>query len=164
LRPNSSNLAILHGIAALAPHRFTYEFYNGLTDLPHFNPATDTDTPPPSVLTLRESIRSAEGIIICTPEYAFGVPGSLKNALDWMVSTVLLTDKPTALITASSSGDKAHASLLQTLSALSVNVIPQTSLLIPFIKTKVSVNGVIDNETKAELTNVLNALAELIGK
>lgn len=85
---------------------------------------------------MRDLIKNASGIIICTPEYAFGVPGQLKNMLDWMVSSGSLVDKPVALVTASSVGSHAHAALLLTLGALSAKVIDGATLLIPLSGVK----------------------------
>jgi chromate reductase len=147
LRPHSSNMAILKNIGPLFPAEVTFSFYHGLADLPHFNPEIDNAGTPASVNEFRNVLREADGIIICTPEYAFGVPGTLKNALDWTVSTDIFSDKPVAVITASSLGDKAHASLLLTFKALSANIAEGTSLLIPYVRTKVSSAGEITDPT-----------------
>src|SRR5215216_3583814 len=87
LRAASSNMAVLQALAALAPADLTIAMYDQLADLPYFNPDIDRegDTPPASVAELRAQIGRADGIIICSPEYAHGVPGVLKNALDWLV-------------------------------------------------------------------------------
>ncbi len=66
----------------------------------------------------REQLDDAEGIIICTPEYAHGVPGALKNAIDWTISSSNFPHKPTLLITASTDGKYGHAALLETLTAI----------------------------------------------
>jgi chromate reductase len=86
LRAASSNTAVLQAMAALAPADVTIAMYDRLADLPYFNPDLDRegDTPPASVGDLRAQIGRAEGIVICSPEYAHGVPGVLKNALDWL--------------------------------------------------------------------------------
>ena len=103
-------------------------------------------------------------MIICTPEYAFGIPGTLKNALDWTVSSGDFWGKPVAAISASplaSGGDKAHASLLQTLTALGANVPAGGKLIIPMIKKKLNANGdVVDAETLQALKSVLDALTQ----
>ncbi len=122
LRSSSSNAAIIRTLSGMTPTGVTVSLYDGLADLPHFNPELDTDTPPDAVTDLRKQLKQADGILICTPEYAFGVPGALKNLLDWTVSSGEFVDKPVALITASSSGQYAHPSLLLTLGALSARV------------------------------------------
>src|ERR1700710_1904667 len=106
--------------------------YEQLGLIPPFDPGLDNDNPPAPVTELQAAIKNADAVIICTPEYAFGVPGQLKNALDWLVSSSTLVDKPVMLITASSSGQYAHPSLLLTLGALSANVVENACLLISF--------------------------------
>jgi len=120
LRASSTNTALVRAIAAMAPTGMDVTLYDGLGDLPHFSPDLDDEKSPAAVIQLRALLRAADGVLICTPEYAFGVPGSLKNALDWTVSSGDLNEKPVAAISASplySGGDKAHASLLLTLTA-----------------------------------------------
>lgn len=158
LRHQSSNIAILEYLKqSAANHQFT--IYDDMGSLPHFNPDLDTDTPPESVNNLRKQLKIADAVLICSPEYAFGVPGSLKNLLDWTVSSGDFVDKPVALITASSQGQYAHEALLRTLGAISAKIPEGGSLLIPFIRTKINNEGkFIDNETERACSNVLKAL------
>jgi NAD(P)H-dependent FMN reductase len=107
-RKSSTNLNLINAIIALSPAGMDYKIYKGLAELPHFNPDIDTDTPPKSVIEFRQLLLEADGILICTPEYAMGLPGSLKNALDWVVSSCGFRKKQVAVITASSMGEKAH--------------------------------------------------------
>ncbi len=86
LRTNSSNSKIIQTIAGLSTE-VDFIISNIIGDLPHFNPDNDKNKTPEIVKTWREQIKKADGVIICTPEYAFGVPGVLKNALDWLVSS-----------------------------------------------------------------------------
>jgi len=165
LRPNSSNNAIINIMAGMAPKDVIINIYDDLASLPHFNPDLDNDTPPASVAELRGLLKNADGILISTPEYAFGVPGSLKNALDWTVSSGEFVDKPVALVTASSRGQDAHASLLLTLGAISANVDEGATLLIPFIRSKINSEGqVTDAEVLSSLQKVLTALLKAIGQ
>ncbi|TSJ39425.1 NAD(P)H-dependent oxidoreductase [Mucilaginibacter corticis] len=110
LREGSSNHAILTYLGSVLPAGIDYNIYNNLAQIPPFDPGLDTDSPPKPVADLRKKLAEADGLIICTPEYAFGVPGSLKNMLDWLVSSSTLVNKPVALITASLGGEYAHAS------------------------------------------------------
>ena len=73
-----------------------------LADVPPFNPDLDTDTAPVEVVRFRAALEACDAILICSPEYAHGVSGVLKNALDWVVGSGELMDKPIALINASS--------------------------------------------------------------
>lgn len=155
LRQGSSNHAILTYLGSIAPTDVKYTIYNDLALIPPFDPGLDTDTLPVPVIELRRLLTEVDGLIICTPEYAFGVPGSLKNMLDWLVSSSTLVDKPVALITASLSGEYAHASLLLTLGALTAKLSGETNLLIQFIRSKMDTDGnVKDGETVKKLQDV----------
>jgi NAD(P)H-dependent FMN reductase len=165
LRAGSSNHNILKHLGNMVPANVNFSIYNGLALIPPFDPGLDTDDPPVVITALRQLLADADGIIICTPEYAFGVPGSLKNMLDWMVSSSSFVDKPVALITASLGGNYAHESLLLTIGALSANVIENATLLISFIRSKMNADGqVADAETTNNLENVLKAFLTAINK
>ncbi len=162
LRTDSSNTSILKLLQTTVPQH-NFWLYDGVDKLPHFNPVLDTEQAPLEVQNLRNAITEADGIIICTPEYAFGVPGSLKNMLDWTVSSGSLVDKPVALITASSVGENAHASLLKTLEVLTANIVENGTLLVPFIRAKMnSENQITDAQTEQDVQNVLKALLSAI--
>lgn len=98
LRSASSNTALLRAAADLAPENVKITIYEGLDKLPYFSPELDGEgaIPPPTVAALRQQIKTADAVLFCTPEYAFGMPGVLKNALDWLVSSGEFVDKPTA--------------------------------------------------------------------
>ncbi len=161
-RTQSSNRELLNAIAALYTDTFELEIFNGLTGIPHFNPDLDNDTPPEAVAAFRKMIKDADGVLICTPEYAMGVPGSLKNALDWTVSSTIFSHKPTALITASSVGQKGHAALMETLLVIEC-AIPETSrLVIPFVKTKIKDNTITDVITLTQVKNLIHSLLNTV--
>jgi chromate reductase len=164
LRTGSSNTAILRAIGRLAPEHIEIKIYEALNDLPHFSPEIDGDHSPASVRHFRTLLQEADGIIISTPEYAFGVPGVLKNALDWSVSSGEFNEKPVASISASplySGGEKALASLLLTLMAL--GTIKASTLSIPDIKNKLDdKKEVADKSTIESLRVVLNELLKVI--
>ncbi len=160
LRSNSSNNTVIQLAAELLKEKAEVIIYNGLGQLPHFD---DSKEPNEAVTAFRKILKESDGVLICSPEYAFGVPGSLKNALDWTVSSGELVYKPLALITAATGGDKAHAALLNTFTALSTNVTEDTSLLISYIRSKMNAEGmIIDTTTIVSIKNVTNALLELI--
>lgn len=142
----------------MVPQNVEFNVYSELGKLPHFDGEENYEI----VQQWRKQIQEADGIFISTPEYAFGVPGSLKNALDWTVSSDDFYNKPVALITASSVGDKGHASLLQTLSAITAKMNDGTKLLIPFIRSKINEKGEIDPSTLNEIEKVCNNLIGLI--
>jgi len=160
LRNNSSTTSILKHVTKLLPGIMDFTLYDGVGRLPHFD---DNGNASAEVTAFRQLLTEANGIIICQPEYAFGVAGSLKNALDWTVSSGEMVNKPVALITAATSGDKAHAALLLTLKALSAKVVEEATLLISFVRTKLDDKGeVINEEIIQSLTSVVNALIKTI--
>ena len=161
-REQSANKQLLQAIADSYAGQFTMEIFDGLASLPQFNPDLDNDTVPATVTGFRNGISAADGVLICTPEYAMGVPGSLKNALDWTVSTTVFSHKPTALITASSQGYKAHAALMETLLVIECNIPEQARLVIPFIKTKLKGNTVIHEPTISAINTVIHTLTNTI--
>jgi len=157
-RVQSSNLHLINAIAGLNKDRLEFSVYNNLALLPHFNPDLDTiDMVPEPVRRFREQIKSHDGILICTPEYAHGVPGSLKNAIDWIVSQSGFSGKPVVLITASTDGRSAHSSLLETLRVIEAPAIDKLQLLISFIKTKVNAQQITDPETRIAIDKLMDA-------
>lgn len=84
LRAASLNTALLRAIARLAPADYAIRIYPGLGELPLFNPDLDADSLP-AVTGLRDAILAADVLLLASPEYAHGVSGPMKNALDWMV-------------------------------------------------------------------------------
>jgi NAD(P)H-dependent FMN reductase len=160
IRAGSSNTNVLKALAAFIPDDVEYTIYDGIKELPHFNPDIDQLKPPVVVENFRKMLAESHALIICTPEYAQGVPGVLKNALDWLVSSAALYKKPVATITASPSltgGDKAHASLLLTLGMLDTTVVEGGSILIPTVRTKFSDDAIVTDEgTKQALITLMN--------
>jgi chromate reductase len=152
----SSNLNLIMAIASLASDSFVVNIFEGLAELPHFNPDLDYENVPQQVISFRQQLREADGILICSPEYALGVPGALKNAVDWTVSSMDFSGKPVALITASLSGLQAHKSILGTLLILEARITAETQLLISFVKSNVS------SDCKITETETLNCVLKLI--
>lgn len=157
-REVSANAMILKAIEKLAGRQWQFRLYP-ITDLPYFNQDITDELLPSSVNDLRKAIAAADGVLICTPEYVFSLPGILKNALEWTVSTTVFSDKPTALITASSSGEKAHESLLLVMKTLGVKTNDDLCLLISGVKSKLDANGKI---TQAHLQEQLEKLVEAL--
>ena len=160
LRSNSSATSVLRQVATLIPGEVEFKFYEGLGSIPHFD---GNEEAPMAVQKLRNLVAEADGVFICTPEYAFGVPGTLKNAFDWTASSGEFTYKPVALITAATGGDKAHASLLLTLSALTANVTEDATLLISFIRSKLNEKGEVkDIATLNAIKKVIDSFIQTI--
>lgn len=160
-RADSVNLHILRDIADRYQQAAEIKIYTGIDQLPHFNPDLDNEQVPQSVTDFRNGIAEADGVLICTPEYVYSLPGSLKNAVEWTVSTILFTEKPVALITASSSGQKAHEALHLLMSTIGAKTGPQ--LLIQAPKNKVSKEGKItDKETVQQIHALMDAFLETL--
>lgn len=157
-RAQSANGLFIEAIIRVAGDRAEFSVYPSVADLPHFNPDLDVDPAPPEVTRFRELLAGADGLLICTPEYAMGLPGSLKNALDWTVSSADLRLKPVMLVTASLSGEKAQASLLGTLNVLEGVITPDTTVLIQFARTKVDDRAnITDAQALADVRRALDA-------
>jgi NAD(P)H-dependent FMN reductase len=147
LRSNSSASAILDMISKLFPAHVEFKIYSGIGEIPAFD---DSKEIPHPVADFIQQIKDADGVFFCIPEYAFGVPGALKNALDWTVSTTVFSDKPVALVTAASQGQKAHEALLNTLMALGTKSNDELNLLISFIRNKLDENNQINDPATTE--------------
>jgi chromate reductase len=160
LRVNSSSNHVLKFLAQLVPPNISFEIFEGVGAIPHFNDALEV---PHEVSEFRKKLREAEAVLICTPEYAFGIPGSLKNALDWIVSSGELADKPVGLITASSQGEKGHAALLLVLSAISARVVPDATLLISSVRSKVdNLGNIADPMVEKTIYTAFKALVQTV--
>jgi len=164
LRSKSTNAALLRAAARVAPAGMEVVTYDGIGELPHFNPDLDLDgdAAPPAVAAFRALLASAGGFVISSPEYAHGVPGSLKNALDWIVSSNEFHGKPIVLINASSKGgEKVNALLTDTLEMMEGRVLQEASILTPFARQALDPAGnVIDEAFLARLRASMEALAQ----
>jgi NAD(P)H-dependent FMN reductase/RimJ/RimL family protein N-acetyltransferase len=134
LRAQSTNLLLLETAAVLAkdlpaPAILQIEIFTELGNIPLFNP--DRTDLPPAVAALRTSIQNADAVLISAPEYAHGLPGALKNALDWLVSGIELTEKPVALFNASPRSVYAQAALREVLVTLGARFLDDACVTVP---------------------------------
>ena len=126
LRAKSLNTRVLRFAARIAIPGADLHLCDAVLDrLPHFNPDLDTDSGPAAVMSFRAQLNAAAAVVISSPEYAHGVPGTLKNALDWVVSSGELVGKPVGLWNLSARAVHAHASLVETLRTMSALVLPE---------------------------------------
>jgi chromate reductase, NAD(P)H dehydrogenase (quinone) len=149
LRAASLSTAALTAAAKLAPPETETVFYTGLADLPAFNPDLDTGEPPPAVKTLRHEIGTADGLLISSPEYARGLPGPLKNALDWLVSSSEFPEKPIAVIHTSPRSVDAIAQLRLVLTTMSARLIDEASITLPLLGKNLDPNQIASDPTFA---------------
>jgi chromate reductase, NAD(P)H dehydrogenase (quinone) len=119
LRRQSSTGNVLLAAALLDP---SVTQFHGIGDLAHFNPDLEQDEPAPALAAWRKALREADAVLICSPEYAHGVPGVMKNALDWVVGSGELCDKPVGVVNASMRATHAHAALCETLVTMSARI------------------------------------------
>ncbi|MEO5798748.1 MAG: NADPH-dependent FMN reductase [Gemmatimonadales bacterium] len=162
LRAASSNRNALDALELLAPSDVRITHYHGLGELPHFNPDRDTEgmIPPSEVALLRAAVKSADALMICSPEYAHGVPGSLKNGLDWLVSDLDLPGKPIGLLNLSPRSTHAQESLREILTTMSTRVIPGASLSVPLSGRRMSAEAMAADPALAPILQA--ALAALV--
>ena len=159
LRAASLNTEILRAVAGLMSPDIRYEVYPGLDTLPHFNPDR-ADESIPAVTELRHRVRSAHGLLICSPEYARGVPGALKNALDWLVGGTEIVGKPVALLNASPHSTHAHAALIVTLETMSARIVRDASITLPLRGPLANAAAMLADLTVADALHA--ALAALV--
>ena len=159
LRSGSSNTALLQAAALVAPPHIRVTVYDGLARLPHFTPDLETDLPP-EAQALRTLLCSCDGVLIASPEYAHGVPGAFKNALDWVVGCAALGAKPAALLNASGRAVHAQAALTDILMTMGLAIIAPASLTIPVAGRGLSAAAIAsDPLLSAQLIAALTALA-----
>jgi chromate reductase len=163
LRAASSNSAILRVAARVAPPPIVVEVYGGLDALPYFNPDLDRelDDPalPESVRTLRSAIALSDAVLISSPEYAHGVSGMLKNALDWLVGGPEMVEKRVATINTAPHAMHAIAALSETLRTMSVTLVDAACLTIAVPRNQSDDALAADPTITAALREALIALA-----
>ena len=162
-RKNSSNEAILKYIAVKYNDVLDVTIYTAIDTLPHFNPDLDNENPPTEIQQLRKLIVSSNAVLFCTPEYVFALPGSLKNLIDWNVSTTIFSNKPCGFIIASASGEKAFEILDRVLTTIEVKFGENSKLLIESPKGKIDLEGnIIDTATIKQIETFVHSVVESI--
>jgi chromate reductase len=165
LRKRSSNTAVLLAAARLAPPDMEVVLYEGLANLPPFNADLDTDHPPAQVLAFRQQIGECQGLLLCSPEYARGIAGAMKNALDWLVGSSEFPEKPVALFNASQRAVHADAHLRLTLATMSARLIESASITLPLLGRDLDADGIVgDSVLSAQLREALDSLARAIAE
>ena len=162
LRARSINKSILLAAKVLAPKAVEMILYEGIGSLPLFNPDHE-DAGYPPVMDLRKQLNESQGVIIASPEYAHGVTGVIKNALDWVVGSGELVGKPVALFNASSRSLYVPAALRETLKVMDTFIVDEACVTVPFIGREVTASDFAANEqTSAVLYQAVTALARSI--
>jgi NAD(P)H-dependent FMN reductase len=157
LRAASSNTALLDAAERLAPDGVTIDHYPGLGELPHFNPDLE-DRLPAAVIGLRAAIARADGLLISCPEYARGIPGSFKNALDWLVGCPSFAGKPVALFNASPRASEAQAALRLVLKTISAALIEEASISVQLLAGGMGAEAIAaESAIRPEIVRALEA-------
>ncbi|CAD5250509.1 NAD(P)H-dependent FMN reductase [Imperialibacter sp. EC-SDR9] len=163
INPGATAGRLLQAIERLAGPGFQFAIFESLGGIPHFNPQQSDTITDKHVLHWRNLWKQADAVIICTPEYAFGMPGVLKDALDWLVGSGEVYHKPLAALSYSPSmmgGENALSTLLLTLKAQNADFDDSTTSTIPAIRQRFSLEGEITDPTLSTLlTKVLESLA-----
>jgi chromate reductase, NAD(P)H dehydrogenase (quinone) len=158
LRSGSLNSMLLRAAARLAPPGISVELYRDLGTLPLFNPDLEIADPRP-VAALRQRIIASDAVLIASPEYAHGVTGAIKNALDWMVGNESFVDKPVGLLNASPRSTIAQAALRETLVTMSAHIVPTACATVPILGSGLGEDGIINHvEIGLVILSVLSAL------
>jgi chromate reductase, NAD(P)H dehydrogenase (quinone) len=158
LRAASINSALLRVVAQLAPPDIAVTVYADMGTLPLFNP-DEENTPPDAVTRFRTQVAQADALLIASPEYAHGLTGSIKNALDWLVSFEPFAHKPVAVLNASPRAHHADAALREVLTTMAAVIVEPASISLPLVGAGLDEEGML--ATPALVASLRNALVAL---
>lgn len=156
LRAASVNTALLRAAVRLAGPDSTIRLFQGIGELPLFNPDLEADDPAP-VAAFRAQIMAADALLIASPEYAHGITGVLKNALDWMVACEAFMNKPVAILNASPRATHADASLRDIVTMMSAQIIEPASVTLALVGAGLDEDGIVAHP---EISSTLHAALE----
>ena len=147
LRARSSNRAMLLAYERVFA-RGEFIHYEGLGGLPHFNPDLDCESGPvpPEVEELRQVVTQADALVVSTPEYVHALPGSFKNALDWLVSDPAFVGKPVVILHAARGSDWALASLREVLKTMSARIVEEASVGLPLNSNALDADAILASD------------------
>ena len=161
LREASINAALCRAAAQLAREPLRVSVFS-LAALPLFNPDLEA-APPPAVHRLRAAVARADALVIASPEYAHGISGVLKNALDWLVSFEGTVNKPIALVNTSTRAHHAADALREVLKTMSTDVMEDACLDVPLLGTAVTQAAMLESaELRLTIETWLASLADCL--
>ncbi len=153
---------MLRALARLTPRGVEVQVFSGLAELPLFNP--DIEFPnPPAVATLREAINAVDAVVIASPEYAHGISGVMKNALDWMVGNESFVQKPVVLLNAAPRASHAYLALRETVTMMSARVVDEACITLACPITGMSEDDIMQRHAVA-LVGAFEVLQAVIKK
>lgn len=168
LRRASHATAILRTLAEAVAERATFTIF-ALHDVPMYNEDEDGPRLPPQVARLRAALAASQGLVVVSPEYNHGIPGVLKNAIDWAsrpIATSALTGMPVQIMTSATSplgGARAQAQLRETFAATQSRVMAHRQVVIGGVAAKIADGKLIDRPTLDFAVNAIDQLIAEIG-
>ena len=166
LRAGASNTALLEAAIRVAPDGMSVRRYPSIAALPHFNP--DDESPedgelPAAVAELRMLVGQADALLLSTPEYAHGLPGAFKNALDWLVGSIEFPGKAVAVISPSDRSTHARAQLREILTTMSARLIEPAWAVVQLPSRDMDAAAIVaDDALSAVLRSVLAEIAKAL--
>jgi len=163
LRAASINAAFCRAASRLAPAPLKISVFAGLGELPLFNPDLEAD-PPRAVHEFREAVGNARAVLIASPEYAHGISGVIKNALDWLVSFEGFIGKPVVLVNTSPRARHAYEALREVLQTMSADILSDACMTLPLLGASITEEAILSSpEIAARIRGALTALVAELG-
>ena len=164
LRSQSTNTSLLLAVIMLAPPELEIELFQEMDQIPPFNPDLEAQTPPAPVARFREALCESAAVLFSTPEYAHGVPGVLKNALDWIVGSGELSGKAVVLMNTSPRGTYAVASLKEVLTTMDAHLLHNAEVTVDLLGRGLTATEIAeDPDFMPSLKRSLEIVAEFCG-
>ncbi len=157
LRARSYNTAALYALKQLAPEYMEVKVFEQMKELPLFNPDIENENIV-SVSALQDEVYNTDGLIIASPEYAHGISGVLKNALDWLVAGDGFPLLPVALINTSPRAHHAQDALREVLSTMSAIVVDTACIDVPLLGSDLDMHGIVSH---TEISDSLLKMTEI---
>lgn len=169
LRAGSLNRQLLEAAVEVSPTGVSWTIAK-LGEIPLYNGDLDTeDSKPSAAKALQQQIADADGLFIVTPEYNYGIPGVLKNAIDWVSRPAyksVLAGKPVAIASVSMGpvgGARAQAQLKEVLLGVLAKVHPAPELTVGGAGSKFADGKLTDEKTIASLTRLVTDFVATLG-
>jgi len=162
LRAGSSNSTLLEAASRLIPPHAEVSAFTGLAAIPAFSPDLEEDPfrVPEAVANWRQALTNADAVLFSSPEYAHGIPGAFKNALDWVVGSGELVDKPVGVLSASASSQFAHPQIIEVLTTMNAAVVPEATIVIDLPRRGLDAERLVEDTAIA--ARIQSAVAALI--
>lgn len=163
LRAASINRTLLRAAERRgANHGLAIRLYDGLGSLPIFNPDNE-ENPADTVIEFRSQLKQSDAVLIASPEYAHGVTGAIKNALDWVVASGEFMQMPVAVLNASGRATIAQAALIETIRTMDASIIDTACATIALNGKNYSADDILnDPDTAGLLDRSLGLLRDAI--